>query len=164
MQAQPVSGEPVLLVPGNATTPLKKPLITPLRLFSLLFILFAFLTWKAPESIKRPLDFVFFLSLGLAGALFTFMWFGTDHDATHRNLNLLWANPFAFGALAGLWLKKQQYWLVLVGIGGVITVIGFPILPQSLHLAVVPIAGISILRTMDRTGYLKKILKSIPSK
>ena len=32
--------------------------------------------------------------IGLLGVLLVFMWFGTDHQATKYNLNLLWASPF----------------------------------------------------------------------
>jgi hypothetical protein len=49
--------------------------------------------------IKNPLakniwDAFIFTILGLIGCFLLFMWFGTDHIATQKNLNILWANPF----------------------------------------------------------------------
>lgn len=34
-----------------------------------------------------------YITLSLAGFFLLFMWFGTDHIATQKNLNVLWANP-----------------------------------------------------------------------
>jgi hypothetical protein len=39
---------------------------------------------------------------GICGVLFLFMWLGTDHQTTHMNLNLLWANPVCFYFLSKL--------------------------------------------------------------
>lgn len=43
---------------------------------------------------SRWLDFLLFLTTGVAGLLIFFLWFMTDHSATAINFNILWAFPF----------------------------------------------------------------------
>ena len=70
--------------------------------FTPLFVAFVFLftelmlflgIGKKNEKILRINDKVFFGLFGLGGLIIMFMWFGTDHEATSKNMNLLWLNP-----------------------------------------------------------------------
>lgn len=142
----PIAGETVLLlerIPPPASRSLLPP---PFVFFSLLFLVFAIVSWKGAGWIRKSLDAAFFLALGLSGALFTFMWAGTDHDATHANLNLLWASPLAFGALIAVFRPKQRFWFKALAITTLIALLGFPFLPQQMNPAVIPIMLISLLR------------------
>ncbi len=152
---QPVTAPDRLLLSGQRGKPGPKPVFTPFLAFVLLFSVFALLSRLAPNSKALLLaDILFFLALGLAGSLLAFMWAGTDHDATHRNLNLLWANPLAFGALAGLFFPSGRNGMILVGLGALIALLGFPLLPQKLHPAVIPIALTILLRCLYRLGII----------
>ena len=64
-------------------------------LFFLLLIL-GFVLWRTYRDYKtnqrsKWLDFGLFFITGLAGVILCFLWFATDHTATHRNFNTLWA-------------------------------------------------------------------------
>lgn len=158
VNTKPIAQPTTIIVPGAENQDIPKTIFTPLLVFSLLFLVFAALTWKASDRIKTVVDSVLFVSIGLSGILFTFMWLGTDHEATHRNLNLLWANPLAFAALAGTFSSRYTHWMKPVLFGALLVLVGYPFLPQHLHLAVLPISGIIALRTLDRLGYLHKFL------
>lgn len=152
---KPVTEPDTQLLSGLAGEPNRKPALTPFLAFSLLFVAFALLSGLAPTSKALLLaDTLFFLALGLAGSLFAFMWAGTDHDATHRNLNLLWANPLALGAVAGLFFSSQRFWVAPTALGAGIALLGFPFLPQALHPAVIPIALTILLRCLYLLGVI----------
>ncbi|MBK6947876.1 MAG: DUF4105 domain-containing protein [Haliscomenobacter sp.] len=152
---KPVAAADTLLLSGQTGEPDHKPALTPFLAFALLFAAFALLSGLAPNSKALLLaDALFFLALGLAGSLFTFMWAGTDHDATHCNMNLLWANPLAFGAFAALFYPSRRIWPALGALGAAIALMGFPFLPQALHPAVIPIALTVLLRCLYRLGVI----------
>lgn len=56
---------------------------------------------------SRWLDFLLFLTTGVAGLLIFFLWFMTDHSATAINFNILWAFPFNIAACYFL-LRKDR--------------------------------------------------------
>ena len=152
---KPVAGTDTLLLSGQTREPNSKPALTPFLVFTLLFAAFVLLSGLAPKSKALLLaDALFFIALGLAGSLLAFMWAGTDHDATHANLNLLWANPLALGAVAGLFFPSQRIWTALTTLGAGIALLGFPFLPQALHPAVIPIALTILLRCLYRLGII----------
>ena len=73
------------------------------------------------EKRSRGLDFSLFLITGLAGVLILFLWLGTDHTATAKNLNALWAfapnSIIAFILLRKnppLWLRKYMGMLLIL--------------------------------------------------
>ena len=78
-------------------SPLKrKSLFTPGLVFSILLIVVIVISFVQFNWARRAIDifdFLFFFSLGLAGILLLFMWFGTDHKVCQNNFNLLWALP-----------------------------------------------------------------------
>jgi hypothetical protein len=93
--------------------------------------------------------------MGALGVLMIFLWFFTDHDTTHANWNLLWANPIWFYLMffpprqcAGLQRKVAILQLILT----MLAFLGFGILPQSFHPAVLPLLLMQLY-------FLLKILK-----
>lgn len=86
-------------------------------------------------------DVVLFGSAGLLGISLTLLWFATDHKAAANNLNILWALPshiiivFAF-IRQPKWLKT--YFLMTTIICSLL-LITWPMLPQKLHYALVPL-------------------------
>lgn len=142
----PVTGDSILLLEPLPEAKRMSLLPPPFVFFSLLFLGAALLTWKGTRRAQKGFDVLYFSLLGLSGALFMFMWVFTDHDATHANLNLLWANPLAFvGALAAAF-GGRSLWLKVVAGLTLVALLGFPFLPQQLHPAVIPLMLITLLR------------------
>ncbi len=53
--------------------------------------------WSARKGKLRTIwENVVIAVISLIGCLLVFLWFFTDHDTTHNNWNLIWANPFWF--------------------------------------------------------------------
>ena len=74
----------------------KSSLFTPLVLFSLVLLVFVFLSFfknKNAQNILSLLDSFLFFTVGLLGIILVLMWVGTDHIMTKNNYNLLWAWP-----------------------------------------------------------------------
>jgi len=96
---------------------------SPLFWLSIAAIFILFITYRDYKNKTRArwLDFVLFLTTGLAGMLIVFLWFGTDHKATASNYNFLWTFPLNF-FIAFLLVKKATlpkwittYVMVLLG-------------------------------------------------
>jgi len=153
----------VPLVQSNSIIILQKKLpnvagfsITPLLLFWILCGLTGFLFLVKNNTFTKVLDFTLFLLLGLSGALFVFMWTGTDHEVCHKNLNMLWMNPFHIllainilrNNLKGFW-KKYLWFTLIVNVS---LVLFWKILPQDFHAAAFPII---LLVTMRVAALLK---------
>lgn len=70
-------------------------LLSPAFWFGLLLIVVTTLTIKDYRTKKRTkwLDTFLFSITGFAGFIILFLWFGTDHNATAENFNILWAFP-----------------------------------------------------------------------
>jgi hypothetical protein len=137
----------------------KDTVLTPLVVFSFFFILIAIISYR---DIKRGkllqlVDVVLFSVLGLLGVLFLLLWIATDHRAAAKNLNLLWALPthlivvFAF--------IKNPKWLMnyfmAIAILSVLLLLTWPILPQRLHYALIPLVMAVGLRAFTQY-YIRK--------
>ena len=133
-----------------------KPIFTPLLVFTVLFLLIAFLSFFLSNSsgiFFQIFDFVFFLLLGLMGVLLVFMWFGTDHAMCKNNFNLLWALPFHLPVAILLFSKKEwlkNYFLFIFFYSLALMAAWF-LLPQQLNLALLPIVGIILIRSFFRS-------------
>ena len=151
-----------LVQPNSIIVPQKKPAsivgfrITPMLLFWILCGLTGFLFFVKNNTFTKVIDFILFLLLGLSGALFVFMWVGTDHEVCHKNLNMLWMSPFHIllainilrNNLKGFW--KKYLWFSLVV--NVLLIIFWKISPQEFHVASFPII---LLITMRIVALLK---------
>jgi len=120
-------------------------IIQPFSIFLILLILeliLLFLSIKKKKIIAPWYDQIWFLIAFLGSALMLFMWFGTDHVPTKYNWNLWWMNP-AFFLLLPFFnrsfrkkIAKFQF-VILIAL-----ILGWFIIPQQFHLAVLPIVGI----------------------
>lgn len=151
-----------LVQTNSIIVPQKKPAsvagfsITPLLLFWILCGLTGFLFFVNNNTFTKIIDVTLFLVLGLSGILFVFMWVGTDHEVCHKNLNMLWMNPFHIllainilrNKLNGFWKKYLQFTLVV----NVLLILFWKILPQDFHAAAFPII---LLVTMRVVALLK---------
>ena len=133
-------------------------LFTPFKLFSLLFILIAALSYRNYKAEKHWfwLDRILIFISGLFGTLFLFMWFGTDHLPAHANLNMFWAFPL--NLIAFLFLKNKKWQLYFKFVAGLCAFIllAWFLSPQQYHLAIIPLAGIYILRYLKLIDFVNK--------
>ncbi len=152
-------GEATIVENGKAR-PLAKPKIqamqmltslptqsffTPFLLLTLLAVAVTGLTfWEYKQGKRwRGIDFALFFITGAMGCFFMLMWFATDHLALHMNLNMLWAFPPHI--ILSFWLLKRKlskYWrwyFEAFGIFQLFVLLDWYILPQQLHIAVIPI-------------------------
>ena len=94
---QDLVSEETILIPDAQPAPIKSQFWrTPFFIF---FILSLFMVSplgkerKQLNQIQVVLTKVVYMCAGLVGLLLVFMWVGTDHQSTARNLNLIWAFP-----------------------------------------------------------------------
>jgi len=134
----------------------KSFLITPLVFFSILaFIeLLVFLFSRNINRTNRLVkiyDVLGYISISIVSIVVMFMWFGTDHDACAQNYNLMWANPL-FIVLTGFLLVKKQniklYFLSSVFL--ILTILLWTIMPQQIHIAVLPIIILFLLKNVRK--------------
>lgn len=128
---------------------------TPMMLFVIVALVGIGITLSSNQRAKNIFDVLIFGSFGLAGWFFVFMWFGTDHIATKENWNLLWLNPLYLVLVFGIIAKKGKWLRVAFAINATIlwlTLLGWNVIPQQFHTAVIPILIMLIARSMDREG------------
>lgn len=140
-------------------SPLKyKTVFTPFVVFSLLLVIIAglsFVTTKWAIITVKVFDFLFFFFLGLTGILLLFMWFGTDHNVTQNNYNLLWALStnvvvVFFVHSKKNWVRKYFRIVFLISIALLLT---WFFLPQQMNNALVPV----VLLIIFRSWHLSKV-------
>lgn len=122
----------------------------PIPLFWVLFGLIAIISGFGlrNKSLSTWVDALLLLVIGSVGALVFFLWFITDHTATANNFNMLWAWPTHIFAIPLLFFSRlRKIYFTAYGIVLLITLLAFPILPQSLHLATVPLILALLLRS-----------------
>lgn len=128
--------------------------IQPFLFFSIVFLALAYVTFLEYQKKKWYvlIDKVLFGVTGLLGWFMLGLWFLTDHEVMNQNFNMLWAFAPVFPAVFFLnrnvgtqkWLKYIFMTQVILAL---ILIIGFPILPQSFHTAIIPIGGLVLLRS-----------------
>jgi len=90
---KPIIKRTDIILKENGSTKYKKGLLTPMNVFSflaLLVLVFTYLDFKKNQR-NKTLDFLIFSITGLLGILILLLWFVTDHTATAKNTNILWA-------------------------------------------------------------------------
>ncbi|MEZ4722712.1 MAG: DUF4105 domain-containing protein [Flavobacteriales bacterium] len=125
-------------------------IFNPVPLFWLLFGIIAVVSSIGIRKNKLfiGVDALILFVYGIVGALIFFLWFISDHNATHGNLNILWAWPTHLFALFMLWHKAFRGWYFrLFGIVALITLLAFPFLPQDLHVATIPLILVVMVRS-----------------
>lgn len=125
-------------------------ILQPVTVFSAIFIIVLFISYSdfRKNRLTKKIDAIFFGLIGAVGLLLFLLWVATDHRAAARNLNLLWALPTHIIAVIAFirqprWLEK--YFLVTL-ILNVVLLISWPLLPQKLHYALIPIVMTSAVR------------------
>lgn len=136
-------------VPRNSMEPplWQKPIFvfSLLLLFTLLLTFFVRIKW-----LKTTFDVLFFGILAFCGLIFVFMGLFTNHQATHYNLNMLWANPLYFLLPV---LGRANIWKG-IGLLALLLLLLFPVFPQGFNVAFIPIFLCIAIRAADRGGII----------
>lgn len=118
------------------------------------------------------LDFIVYLSFGIAGLILGFLCFFSILEATGWNLNLIWALPthfiFAFLLLFKPLREKLAWYVKITTIILCLFLISMAFLPQTFHWLVVPICFIPLIRNrgirfihQSATRMLKTYVRSV---
>jgi hypothetical protein len=132
-------------------------ILKPVFIFLLLLVLeiiLIFFTIKRKKILLKFYDHIWFGLVFLGSLLILFLWFGTDHIPTKFNWNAWWMNPlylllmpFIKSALKSH-IAKALFFITLLFL------IGWFLIPQQFHPAVLPIVGILGIKTY-KYGFLK---------
>jgi hypothetical protein len=127
-----------------------KGVFQPFYVFSVFFILALLLSYRDYKRMKltHAFDVTFFSILGILGLSLLLLWTATDHNDSANNMNILWALPTHLIAVVAFirqpkWLEK--YFLVVAIITASLLIV-WPVLPQQLHFALIPIVLTIALR------------------
>lgn len=128
----------------------ESPLITPARLnWGLFVVVLLFTILRRTPITFGWFDYTLFGITGFLGVFFLALWFATDHTDTKYNFNLLWALPTHL-LLMPFYAKNVRFRKSYFGITaliGLILLVMWPILPQNLHHACIPLALLLSLRS-----------------
>ena len=145
---QPIA-DPAVTLLNDTRAPLSNS-FSPTLCFYLLLAVVLILTllqlkfgWK-----MKWLDITLFSVTTLVSLLIVFLWFFTAHYCTKYNLNILWASPlFLYFAIR---LHKSNRWVVWTQILLLLAVVAITFIgvPQTLNIAVCPIALTLLVRLL----------------
>jgi hypothetical protein len=111
-------------------------------------LLITFLTRHRPP-VYWP-DALLFSLYGLLGVVLLLLWFATDHQTTHDNYNLLWLHPLHLLSAVLLLQKKKglgtKLYLLLNGLGGLLLLAMWDVVPQAYHPAFIPLVVLLAFR------------------
>lgn len=134
---------------GNGIDGFRMP-FGPFTLFVVIFFIIGFLTHRSIKyGVKNKwLDILLYGITGIVGLLLLLLWFGTDHLSAY-NFNLIWAMPLNLVAL--FFLSKEnrspiwKFYYLGYGMILMLNIVFRELLPQQLHMALVPLAlGLAI--------------------
>lgn len=138
----------------------------PLIVFFVLFMLIGVITKKKLNQRRwnKGLDSVIFSLSGLIGLLLSFMWFFSEHEVVHQNLNLLWAFPLHIILAIMIWIPFfrsgiRQYSKVFFFINIVFLLLAL-INVQEIPTAVFLFASITMIR-LFRFAFFPDIVNQV---
>jgi hypothetical protein len=124
-----------------------KQIITPLITFSVIFLIGILTVYLKKERLLLIWEISCLTLFSLAGLFLLFMWLGTDHIATQKNLNVLWANPFFILWVFTAYRKKLSNFAKYIGylllLSNAFVLIMFLVPFQHFNLAVLPLVLLS---------------------
>lgn len=130
-------------------------LLTPMAVFTLLFVAVAVITFveQRRRRLCRWLDSIVFGAFGLAGVLVAFLTFVSTHYGTSPNVNILWVHPLAFVPAVAVWVKSKSRVLLAYHYANAAIVVLLAALwwalPQVGNAAFIPLAAVSLLRSLN---------------
>ena len=129
---------------------------TPINTTVLLLVIISILTLLHKKWSNRFLDIfdltLFFITGG-TGCFLVFMWFGTEHDLTADNYNLLWAVPSHL--FISFFLLRNKNWVrkyfLFSTVFYLLVILLWPAIPQGMNPAFLPFAILIGLRSFSRS-------------
>ncbi len=121
-----------------------------LLLVELLLLIFCSKATYINSRWLRILDNLWFSLLGIGSLIILFMWIGTDHLTTKKNLNLLWMSPLFLPYL----FKKSKGLTLILAISIPIALILSPFV-QELHICAILIMIATLFKLIRQYHYLK---------
>lgn len=120
----------------------------PLIVFSLMAFIYL-IVYSVHKDLFRILSNIFLVLIAISSFVMMFMWFGTDHQATNNNWNLLWANPLI---LLYPFLKSYKWYYVILFVCLMVALLNGVVhfFPQYYHPAFIPIIFVIMLIVVDR--------------
>lgn len=136
--------------------------LTPMFVLTLLLVIVLALTIKERLGKRhyRWLDSVVFGVYGLVGVLVAFLTFVSSHYGTSSNLHIVWLHPLLLLPAIMEWIKRMRPLVAIVHVVNALLIVllaaGWYWLPQSGNMALVPMAGISLIRSVNYVIALKR--------
>ena len=146
---------------SNTPEPPSVALITPLFIFSALFVIIGLLSFSANKWAQRFLnvfDCLFFFSLGFIGVLIITLWVIRVDTVCRDNFNLGWALPIHLPVSFVIYFKRKWLQQYFRGVFALTLLFGICwwLIPQQINVAVVPVLGIILIRSYFRGNLNKK--------
>ena len=136
--------------------------LTPMFVLTLLLLIVLALTIKERLGKRhyRWLDSVVFGVYGLVGVLVAFLTFVSSHYGTSSNLHIVWLHPLLLLPAIMEWIKRMRPLVAIIHVVNALLIVllaaGWYWLPQSGNMALVPMAGISLIRSVNYVIALKR--------
>ena len=96
----------------------------------------------------------------MAGVLVAFLTLVSTHYGTSPNVNALWVHPLAFIPAICVWIKKSKRVLAVYHIANAAAIVllaaAWGFLPQVGNVAFIPMAALSLVRSVNYLLYYKK--------
>lgn len=130
-------------------------LTSPTLVFSFALILFIILTAAfRKKKFNRILDSITYSIFSLLAILMIFLNFFSLHPQLHWNFNIMWLDPLIIVCLVCVILRKDciAWFRFTFGLIALFLLL-MALLPQHFDNAIVPLAGILLLRTSVRAGF-----------
>jgi hypothetical protein len=147
LNGQPLCGPPVEILPNQTHFHIDY-LTAPITVFFIWLMVHSVYTYRNRNSRRNNLIHEGLL-LGITGMislLVLFLWFFTDHTTTLNNWNILWASPLNLLLLFFYRKRKLVRGLSVIQlVSCAVMLVAFPWLPQSLHVATIPISFMLII-------------------
>lgn len=136
--------------------------LTPMFVLTLLLVIVLAVTIKERLGKRhyRWLDSVVFGVYGLVGVLVAFLTFVSSHYGTSSNLHIVWLHPLLLLPAILEWVKRMRPLVAIIHVVNALLIVllaaGWYWLPQSGNMALVPMAGISLIRSVNYVIALKR--------
>ena len=136
--------------------------LTPMFVLTLLLVIVLALTIKERLGKRhyRWLDSVVFGVYGLVGVLVAYLTFVSSHYGTSSNLHIVWLHPLLLLPAIMEWIKRMRPLVAIIHVVNALLIVllaaGWYWLPQSGNMALVPMAGISLIRSVNYVIALKR--------
>ena len=157
----PLLANPIMVLEGDETILQKKTALSPLVVFSAMFILIVLLSiYIKSVPANNIFDITLFFIFSLLSGLMLFFNFFTDHQQMKMNMDIIWLSPFVIICLFSLIFNKELVWsFKSVFILCVVYAVAIMFLPNSMNISLLPLVLSLALRSMVRSDYKWNPLK-----